>query len=238
MNKEKTFIENPSNLQLLDIELTPNDIKLLQKFNVKYQTSYTHMGYTKKMAGFRKTISEVGQNKRGLIVDLYALIRRIIIKVTEVYQEKYIWVEFKTSTKNTHYDWHTDRNYIPVKISKTDPEPSQTKFVITLKGNGLLYLTPTPEERKNYFANTRQAEDNQNPEEKPKSKNQIIKSLGLKVQQLESQQGALITGGNRDNALIYSEPVDDQPRITLSIVVAKQEEIEKRKARQQKYVMV
>ena len=113
LDKDQKFIEDPSEIHLVEIDFTEAEIKMLENFNVKYQTSFSYLGYMRRIPGLKKTISEIGTNPPMQIQKLYTLIRKIMNKVIEIYQEKYVWIEFRSSLKGNNLDWHIDKNYIP-----------------------------------------------------------------------------------------------------------------------------
>jgi hypothetical protein len=214
---------------VMPIHYTQTEKSLISRFNIditkRYNPDYIgHVNYFNPL----ETLKMIGNNTEEDVQKMADIIKRLAQEVCNGYGRKYVWVSIRANNPIDIWDvprWHTDGNFFINPKSRTK---QQSKFITVLKGAGTLMIHPQPnneiiEKIAKLWSEIRNNYKEQMSIEFRKKYDAILVNENKK--QLNNEQGLVFMVGNRDRALIHSEPPMREDRLFISILPGYEYEI-------------
>lgn len=207
--------------------ISKKEKNILEHFNVEKTDQYSNFDNLDSLVNDLKIFLEsVGNNKSQHVIIIINLILKIMKNVLEGYSKPACWFTIRVSLPTDAFKiprWHTDGKY----FGNYD---KQSKFILTLKGEGTLLADCDKETRNKLFEiKNKFPIDKKQSEEDRITRNEIIKE-NIKenkcdIKQVPNYKGIIITVGNREKSALHSEPDITETRIFISILPGSKEEI-------------
>ena len=220
---------------LIPIHYSAAEKSLISRFNINITRRYNpdYMGHINDFNP-SETLKMIGNNTDEDIQKMANLLKRLAKDVSDGYGRKYVWISIRASNPNQMWDvprWHTDGNFFINPKSRTK---QQSKFITVLKGAGTLMIHPQPEKEviekmQKLYQDLGNNYKEQMSIEFRKKQDAILVNENKK--QLNNNQGLVFMVGNKDRALIHSEPPMREDRLFVSILPGYEYEITELKKR-------
>lgn len=214
---------------LIPIHYSPAEKSLISRFDINIKVRYNpnYMGNINEFNPL-ETLKKIGNNTEEDIQKMASLLKRLAKEVCEGYRRKYVWISIRAQNPikiDNIPRWHTDGNFFMNPKSRTK---QQSKFITVLKGAGTLMIQPQPNKEviKTMTKQFQDLEDNNQEQMSIEFRKKIDAILvNENKKQLTNNQGLIFMVGNKDRALIHSEPSINEYRLFVSILPGYEYEI-------------
>lgn len=214
---------------LIPINYSLTEKSLISQFNIDITKRYEpdYLGHINDFNPY-ETLKMIGNNSDEDVLKMANIIKRLAKYVCDGYGRKYVWISIRANNPHHSFDtprWHIDGNFF---INPKSKSKQQSKFITVLKGAGTLMIHPHPnpevlEKIDKLFQDLGSNYKKQMSIEFRKKYDAILVNENKK--QLNNRQGLVFMVGNRDRALIHSEPPMREDRLFISILPGYEYEI-------------
>lgn len=207
--------------------------KCFANFNI---TNSLYKDFYGKVSDFNpeKFINQIGNNSIQSVQIMSNTMQKLAEQVCDGYNVDHCWISIRVSLPNKQYDiprWHMDGSFFT--STPEDRQQLQSKFVTVLCGDGTLLLNATKSDRIKYSKywndEIRNAGKDYSIQITEKFREGIANILKhRKIHQIKNNEGLIFIVGNKDKALIHSEPPIKHNRIFISILPGTERQIKER----------
>ena len=231
-NKDKIEFLKERNIISFDVGLTAEEKDSIDKLRIETQLPQFNFygpindGVTEALSAY---LSGLGENSEETKTNISKLVARITEGMIKDFDAESAWVMLRSFLPNDEYKlprWHKDGRYFASK-------ERVYKLIFSIKGAPTRLGKATDAEKfeqlekesSENFVTNRISSDN--PKKFEDEGIRIRKELELVVKEIEPLEvghAAMYLIGDKD-AVIHSEPLIDEPRIFMSVIVGSQDQI-------------
>ena len=214
--RPKSLLEQllSSNIAFVDEEFSKKDQEHVQEFKIDKTSSFDFYGEDLADLGKETStfLSELGNNSQESIEAIQQVIERATQGMIDEFSGQAAWVSVRSSLPTHEYDiprWHPDGGYF-------DSENKVYKKVMTIKGPSTRFGRIKDKEKFNALLR-------ENPDDL-----QTRRKLDEMIEEMEScksGESTVYLVGDED-AAVHSEPVTNEPRLFVSVLVGSKAQIE------------